>query len=211
MNGEPNLPSRRTFLNHGAWTVAAVSLSLGGVSCFSDNPEPLAEISECPTTRDILGPFYRPDPPFRTDLTWPEGKGEVLIVHGNVYGSDCTSVVPQAVVDIWHCNDEGGYDLDTEAFRLRGRQSVSPEGRYEFRTYMPGRYLNGRLYRPAHVHFLVTGPQHRHLISQLYFRGDPHIDDDPWASSKEATHRILDITPNADGEKTVEFDIYLKA
>ena len=199
--------SRRTFLKQGAWTIAAVSLSIGTLGSAVDG-----EIAgDYLTTDDILGPFYRRNAPFRNDLTGDGVKGRKLVVKGRVIGSDCKTVVKDAVVDVWQCDDNGEYDNRSNNFRLRGRQRVDNGGGYAFTTIMPGRYLNGRQFRPAHIHFRVTGAGHRELISQLYFAGDPHIDDDPWASSKEATHRILDIAPNAAGEKTVEFDIYLKA
>ena len=68
------------------------------------------------------------------------------------------------------------------------------QGNYEFETIMPGRYpvppnLPGLekyagLTRPAHVHFRVSESLHIPLTTQLYFKDDPHIAKDPWASRK---------------------------
>ena len=68
------------------------------------------------------------------------------------------------------------------------------QGNYEFETIMPGRYpvppnLPGLekyagLTRPAHVHFRVSELLHIPLTTQLYFKDDPHIAKDPWASRK---------------------------
>ena len=41
-----------------------------------------------PTTTDILGPFYRPGAPFKTDLIQPGTKGETLHFSGTVFGKD---------------------------------------------------------------------------------------------------------------------------
>jgi protocatechuate 3,4-dioxygenase beta subunit len=53
------------------------------------------------------------------------------------------------------------------------------EGRYEFRTIMPGPYPwpnGGNDWRPAHIHFSLFGPSFaQRLITQMYFEGDPLI------------------------------------
>ena len=38
-----------------------------------------------PTTTDILGPFYRPGAPFKTDLVQAGTKGEILHIKGKQY------------------------------------------------------------------------------------------------------------------------------
>ena len=49
---------------------------------------------------------------------------------------------------------------------------------------------------------------HKELISQVYFKDDPYIEKDPWASQPKAILRILEINKSADiGE--IEFNIYL--
>jgi len=199
--------SRRTFLKQGTWTIAAVSLSIGTLGSAIDGES----AGDCLTTGDILGPFYRPNAPFRDDLTGDGVQGRKLVVKGRVIGRDCKTVVKDALVDVWQCDVNGEYDNRSNNFRLRGRQQVDDGGEYAFTTIMPGRYLNGRQFRPAHIHFRVTGAGHRELISQLYFAGDPHIDDDPWASSKHATHRVLAVKENDDGIDSVVFDIHLEA
>ena len=74
-----------------------------------------------------------------------------------------------------------------------------------------GKYLNGRLYRPAHIHFRISEKNSKELISQIYFQGDPHITEDPWASNPKAEHRILPVAPgDTQGNLSVTFDIYLQ-
>ena len=83
-------------------------------------------------------------------------------------------------------------------------------GEYAFKTILPGKYLNGRLYRPAHIHYRVTAKKSKELVSQIYFQGDPHIIEDPWASSKKAVHRVLPIVlEDLKGNLAVNFDVYL--
>ena len=79
-------------------------------------------------------------------------------------------------------------------FRLRAMMLTDQQGNYEFETIMPGRYpvppnLPGLekyagLTRPAHIHFRVSESLHIPLTTQLYFKDDPHIAKDPWASRK---------------------------
>ena len=166
---------------------------------------------DCDTTNDILGPFYRPNAPTRSDLTYEGLKGTRIVLKGKVFSSDCTTVLPDALVEIWHCNTEGEYDNDTTEFKQRASLNTNENGEYSFTTILPGKYLNGELYRPSHIHYRVTEKNSRELISQIYFKGDPHIADDPWASQDKAKLRILQITPeDINGNLTINFDIYLK-
>jgi catechol 1,2-dioxygenase len=151
-----------------------------------------------PTPASILGPFYRGGAPARTKLGDPGEPGELLVVSGTVYGPDCRTPLPGAVLDVWQANSAGLYDIDKPenftdrtAFRLRGRLLTDAQGRYEIETILPGRYpippgipgveaYAGRT-RPAHIHITVLHTLFGPLTTQLYFRGDPHLADDPWA------------------------------
>ena len=53
-----------------------------------------------PTTTDILGPFYRPGAPFKTNLIQPGTKGETLYFSGTIFGKDGKSPVNGALVEI---------------------------------------------------------------------------------------------------------------
>lgn len=166
---------------------------------------------DCDTTNDILGPFYRPEAPVRADLTYEGLSGTRIVLKGKVFKSDCITVLKDALVEIWHCNTEGEYDNESNEFRQRARLYTNDNGEYSFTTILPGKYLNGELYRPSHIHYRVTEKNSKELISQIYFKGDPHITNDPWASQDKAKRRILEITPeDIKGNLTINFDIYLK-
>jgi catechol 1,2-dioxygenase len=153
------------------------------------------------TEPDIIGPFYRFGAPFQTQLAGPDEPGERLIISGKVYSSDCRSRLPNTLIEIWQANKAGAYDTDkpgnfTERgdFHLRAMMLTDQQGNYEFETIMPGTYpippnLPGLekyagLTRPAHIHFRVSESLHVPLTTQLYFKEDPHIAKDPWASRK---------------------------
>jgi len=197
---------RKKFILSGAASVFALS-TFGMVS--KNNKEEFK--GDCETTNDILGPYYRPDAPIRENLVSDDLKGNRILLKGKVYTDDCTTVLENALVEIWHCDTEGTYDNDSKDFHQRASWLTSKKGEYSFKTILPGKYLNGRLYRPAHIHFRVTCDGHQELISQVYFKGDPHITEDPWASAKKAELRILDFIPeDIYGGLTVKFDVFLK-
>ncbi|MCH8330212.1 MAG: catechol 1,2-dioxygenase, partial [Bacteroidetes bacterium] len=59
----------------------------------------------------------------------------------------------------------------------------------------------------GHIHFKITASDHKELVTQLYFQGDPFIDDDPWASDKDAEDRIIVLDEDNNGNKSGTFDI----
>jgi protocatechuate 3,4-dioxygenase beta subunit len=54
------------------------------------------------------------------------------------------------------------------------------DGTYRIETVVPGHYLNGDNYRPAHIHVKVRARNRPELTTQLYFEGDPYNAIDPW-------------------------------
>ncbi|MFK7947048.1 MAG: hypothetical protein AB8G11_05615 [Saprospiraceae bacterium] len=197
--------NRKQFLSMSA--LAAFSVSCLGKVKKTDNDD---FKGDCETTNDILGPFYRENAPIQYDMTFENLKGSVIELKGKVYQSDCETVIENALVEIWHCDTEGNYDNDSADYKHRARWKTDENGKYAFKTILPGKYLNGQLFRPAHIHFRVTAVNQKELISQIYFHGDPHIQEDHWASQQKAQHRILPIIlEDTSGNLAVNFDIYL--
>jgi protocatechuate 3,4-dioxygenase beta subunit len=195
---------RRAFIKASALFAMAVSVPVA--SCKEDkdgNPEP----SVCRTTEDILGPFYKSGAPFR-ELIIPAGNTtSPLIIEGKVF-SNCDNLIKDAIVEIWNADENGVYDL-SDKFIFRGSFKTGSDGRYKFKTIVPGRYLNGSIYRPSHLHFRITASGHEELVSQIYFANDPFIATDPWASTPQAVERILTVEKDEDNTDTVTFDIHL--
>jgi protocatechuate 3,4-dioxygenase beta subunit len=124
-----------------------------------------------PTAANIEGPFFKAGAPHRSVLVAPGEQGELLTISGSVLSADCRPLAG-AQIDVWHADARGDYDL--EGFRHRGRLCTGPGGVFQLATIVPGRYLNGRRYRPAHIHVKLEAPGHRPLTTQLYFEGDPY-------------------------------------
>ncbi len=196
---------RKKFLTSTVLLAFSVSV-LGKVT-----PDKESFKGNCETTNDILGPFYRPNAPTQKDITHKELEGQRVTLKGRVFGDDCITPLKGSLVEIWHANTKGEYDNETKEFHQRAQWFTDENGEYSFTTILPGKYKNGHLYRPAHIHYRVSEENSHELISQIYFQGDPHIEKDPWASDKKAEHRTLPIVmEDINGGLVVNFDIYLK-
>lgn len=125
------------------------------------------------TPRDMLGPFYLPDQPAQEDLC-RAGRGDRLTVTGRVLGLPDCRPLGGALVEVWQADAKGEYTLvgggrpDPDCL-LRASVKADAEGRYRFHTILPGVYPG----RPRHLHYRVSHPDYRVLVTQLYFRGDP--------------------------------------
>ena len=171
---------------------------------------------ECnPSTEDAYGqgPFYVANSPFLQNnrLADLNQLGSRIIISGQVYNIDCSQVIPNTEIDIWHANHLGEYD--NLGYNLRGKTTTNNLGFYIFETIRPGHYLNGLSYRPSHIHFKITPPGFNSLITQLYFEGDPYISSDAAASmtsgSFDASNRIIPLISNSNGVYEGTWDIIL--
>jgi protocatechuate 3,4-dioxygenase beta subunit len=163
------------------------------------------------TETNIEGPYYRAAAPFRADLRTGVTTGVLLILRGRVFGVGCTKPLTDAIVDVWQADGDGHYDNDgtltvpPSDYRLRGRVKVDAAGNYEVSTVIPGHYLNGSQYRPAHIHVKVSAAGHRLLTTQLYFEGDPYNGIDPFIKKP----LIMKIESLPSGEKLAKYDFVL--
>ncbi len=175
----------------------------GGLAeCKAQGPTPGCKV----TDDNILGPFYKADAPFRSDIT--EGSaGTALRVRGTVYGCDCQTPLAGAVVDVWQANDAGAYD--NAGFVLRGRVKTDAQGRYEVTTILPGLYLNGSTYRPRHVHYKVSHAEGVSLTTQLYFEGDPWIASDAFVKPSLIRPLVESVGTGGKKQYDVTFDVVL--
>lgn len=157
------------------------------------------------TPATLPGPFYRPDAPrlpLGADLC-RNGLGKRLMVQGQLLDPD-HKPLSGADVEVWHANAEGRYenqDPDNQPeHNLRGRFTADAQGRFHFRTIRPAGYalpddgpvgqlarrLGLSLDRPAHIHFAVTAPGHRRLVTAVFDGADPAITRDALFAVKPA-------------------------
>ncbi len=168
------------------------------------DPADTADAGACAETSDnIEGPFYREDPPARDMLDLYADEGTAVQLEGRVLDADCQPI-PSAVVDFWHADPLGSYDIKTEEMRYYGRVTADADGVWRFQSLVPGFYLNGAQYRPAHIHAKVFVDGVERLTTQLYFKGDPYIADDPYVRDD----LIIDFT-ESDGALLGSFEFVL--
>ena len=198
---------RRTFIKNSSLTAFSISvfgaIQLNGKSFVGDTP----------TTTDILGPFYRPGAPMRSDIIPPDSKGSPMNLKGIIFKEDGKTPLNNVLVEIWQCDENEHYDNTSDSYLFRGAIKTGKNGKYAFKTIVPVPYKadpnDEASWRPAHIHMRVSVAEQQDLITQIYFKGDKYNDTDTSASSPQAVNRILNIVKNSSGENTVTFDVVM--
>lgn len=146
----------------------------------------------------LLGPFWRanaPACPSGANIARNDCDGVPMEVRGQVYGADGRPLAG-AIVDVWQADPKGLYENQDPAqpdMNLRGRFETDAAGGFFFNTVTPAGYPVptdgpcGELlaaqrrhpYRPAHLHFMVSKPGHKVLITQVFTAEDERLQSDP--------------------------------
>ncbi len=150
------------------------------------------------TASTVTGPFYRPSPLLDNGAIIANGpeweRGEWAVVHGRVTDT-AGRPIAGAQVEVWQADDAGLYDsqqVQQPEGNLRGTFSTDAQGGYWFRTVKPCSYpvpvdgpagelltaMGRHPMRPAHIHFKVTAPGYRRLITHVFVAGDPYLGSD---------------------------------
>ncbi len=153
--------------------------------------------SERVTDSTVLGPFYAG--PQRElakgdSILLREEDGEPLLMKGRVADASGTPIAG-AKVEVWQTATNQLYDVQDENQphgHLRATFTTDERGEYAFRSILPvsypipddgpaGQLLRGlgrHPFRPAHVHFMISAPSHRKLVTHLFLKGDKYLDSD---------------------------------
>jgi hydroxyquinol 1,2-dioxygenase len=163
------------------------------------------------TETTVLGPFYvqqAPEHALGDDISGGM-VGEPLLVEGTVSRADGTPAA-YAVVDTWHTDGDGFYDVQGEAglaeLAGRARFRADGQGRFWFRSIVPSSYpipddgpvgemlkAQGRHpFRPAHVHFMIGHPDCETLVTHLFLAGDQYLASDVVFGVKNSLIRALE-------------------
>ncbi|WP_156485008.1 catechol 1,2-dioxygenase [Erwinia sp. ErVv1] len=166
------------------------------------------------TPRTIEGPLYVANAPLsQRHARMDDGKdpGEPMWLCGQVTDQHGRPLAG-AIVDIWHANTHGCYsffDPSQPPYNLRRRIETAEDGRYAVRSILPSGYgcpLDGPTQallnhlgrhgnRPAHIHFFVSAPGHRHLTTQINLNGDEWLwDDFAFATREELIADPVNVT-----------------
>lgn len=172
------------------------------------------------TEATVFGPFFVEDSP-RVDLGGDVAggaKGQPCWVEGSVRDTD-GHPVPGARIEVWEADAEGFYDVQYADDRTAGRAHLFSDdgGSFRFWAVTPtpypiphdgpvGRMLRavGRSpMRASHLHFMVTAPGFRRLVTHTFVRGDDLLSSDSVFGVKESLVKDFEVqpagTPTPDG------------
>ena len=173
----------------------------------------VSEAESTPTATAVLGPFYRANAPkyeMGSSIVHNIPDGDHTYIHGVVKDYLTGEPIEGAVLDVWQAAPNGLYeqqDPNQVDFNLRGRFTTGQDGRYSFYGLRPTSYpipqdgpagrllglLDRHPMRPGHVHFLVTAPNYNPLVTQVFDRTDPYLENDSVFAVKESL--IADFVP----------------
>lgn len=196
--------NRREFILQSGMVAMSIS-AFGNISWNGKK-----YIGTSSTTSDILGPFYRPGSPLRSNLVPVGSTAPIMVLSGTIYGEDGVTPLPDVLIESWQCDENEKYDNLSDEYILRGSQKTDINGEYNIRTIVPIPYEDPVVgWRPAHIHLRISSPSRQDLITQIYLKNDPYITSDAPANSVESENRILELTQSKPGENQVKFDVVL--
>ena len=166
------------------------------------------------TESTVVGPFFMdgaPETPLGGDIA-SGAKGQPCYVSGTVTDT-AGQPIAGARIDVWQSDEDGFYDVQYPDDRTaaRGWLRSGPDGGYRFWSVHPAPYpipddgpvgdllkAAGRgPMRPAHLHFKVTAPGFRPLVTHIFVAGDPYLDRDAVFGVKESL--IVEFTEHPPG------------
>ncbi len=156
------------------------------------------------TENTVLGPFYVPNSPRHENGANInlDGKGEPVLVRGRVLDQDGKPIAG-ALLEVWQANADGFYDVQQKGVQpdnnLRAAFTSDANGDFWFRSAKPLYYpipgdgpvgemlaaLGRSIYRPAHLHFMVSAPGFDTVITHIFTPDCPYLTKDPVFGVKE--------------------------
>lgn len=180
------------------------------------------------TENTVFGPFHVDGAPVRAmgDNICLDSKGESCLFFGRVLDLD-GNPVEGARIDVWSDNAEGYYDVQQPdiqpKWNNRGVFVTGLDGRYSFVGIKPVSYpipddgpvgemlakLGRHPYRPAHMHYLVTAPDFRKVVTQTFVGGDAYLESDTVFGVKQSLVAPFERTPEGNTMWQSPFDFIL--
>ncbi len=197
-----------------------------GLSMLTDaiNNRELASATES----TVMGPFHvkgAPELPMGANISL-DGKGESCIFEGYVFDQE-GNAIEGARLDVWCDNVDGYYDVQQPdiqpKWNNRGIFKTGQDGTYRFMGAKPVSYpiphdgpvgqllekLGRHPNRPAHMHYIVSAPEYRTLVTHSF------VDDDQWLKSdvvfgvKASLVANYEHSPDGDAKWRSPFDFIL--
>lgn len=164
-----------------------------------------------PTSSAILGPFFRENAPeyaMGHDIVQDrstrnhEGKqGESTFMFGTLTDVD-GKPIEGATIDVWHDAINGLYeqqDPNQPEYNCRGKFTTGADGKYSYKCLKPVAYpipydstsgdllklLDRSPMRPSHIHLFIRAKGFQPLITQIFDRSCPYLQNDSVFATKD--------------------------
>jgi len=182
------------------------------------------EASAGATQSTVMGPFHRegaPEFPLGANVAKNAADGEPCLVTGTVKDVKGRPIAG-AKLDIWEGGADGLYDAQKgDDMNLRGVFRSDAEGRFHFTCVTPTFYpvpndgpvgkmlvATGRHpMRPPHLHFWISAPGYKPLVTHLFRKGGKYLDSDAVFGVKPEL--IIDFKKGKDGLTRASYDFVL--
>jgi hydroxyquinol 1,2-dioxygenase len=155
------------------------------------------------TEATVFGPFFVEDAPgieLGGDISGG-ASGQPCWIEGTVRDSD-GNPVDGARIEVWEADEDGFYDVQYGDDRVAGRAHLfsDNDGGFRFWAITPTPYpipadgpvgamlaaTNRSPMRASHLHFMVTAPDLRPLVTHIFVRGDELLATDSVFGVKES-------------------------
>lgn len=168
------------------------------------------------TESTVFGPFFLEGSPevLNGEALPGDAPGHPLFISGTVTSVE-GAPISGALIEVWEADQQGRYDVEYLAQGSAGRGHLYSDelGRYSVWCVKPSYYsiptdgpvgkllflCNRSPMRPAHVHFKVSAPGYKTLVTHIFENGDPYIDCDAVFGVKTSLirdfHHHTDSTP----------------
>src|SRR6476661_2907670 len=177
------------------------------------------------TDSTVLGPFYAGEQrelALGDSILLRDEEGVPLVMSGRVTGPEGQPVA-NALIEVWQTAPNQLYDVQDKnqpEGHLRASFRTDAAGLYRFQTILPVSYpipddgpagellaaLGRHPFRPAHVHFMISAPGYRTLVTHLFFEGDQYLESDAVFGVK---HSLVVRPELNNGTGTVAYDFGL--
>jgi len=132
-------------------------------------------------------------------------------MHGIVRDLKTQKPIPNVTFDMWQASSNGKYDFqdpDNQSDNnLRGKFKTDENGEYRLYCLRPTAYslpqdgpayqllqaLDRHPMRPAHIHLMVTHPDYKEVVTQIYPKDDPWLSTDTVFAVKDDL--VVDFAP----------------
>ena len=170
-----------------------------------------------PTASQTVGPFFRIGLGHLCEGPATQ-QGRVVSVHGRVLDAE-GKPVPDAVLELWQANPEGHYAVDRATVDVSGRAAgfariaTDESGAFQFCRCMPGAvaFDDTAMQAPHIVVLVFARGLMRHLITRMYFPGEPGNESDPILQSiAEERRGTLIARSESRSSDELEWDVVLQ-